>query len=90
MRDALSILDQLLSFEKSSVRYEDALEVTGFAAQEQVEKLLLALLNGDSQTALDLAKSAIQDGASAQNILNEIISLTVQAMLFTKQGRGNF
>lgn len=29
MRDALSILDQLLSFEKSSVRYEDALEVTG-------------------------------------------------------------
>lgn len=90
MRDALSILDQLLSFEKSSVRYEDALEVTGFAAQEQVEKLLLALLNGDSQTALDLAKSAIQDGASAQNILNEIISLTVQAMLFTKTGQGEF
>lgn len=90
MRDALSILDQLLSFEKSSVRYEDALEVTGFAAQEQVEKLLLALFNGDSQTALDLAKSAIQDGASAQNILNEIISLTVQAMLFTKTGQGEF
>lgn len=90
MRDALSILDQLLSFEKSSVRYEDALEVTGFAAQEQVEKLLLALLNGDSQTALDLAKSAIQDGASAQNILNEIISLTVQAMLFIKTGQGEF
>lgn len=90
MRDALSILDQLLSFEKSSVRYEDALEVTGFATQEQVEKLLLALFNGDSQTALDLAKSAIQDGASAQNILNEIISLTVQAMLFTKTGQGEF
>lgn len=90
MRDALSILDQLLSFEKSSVRYEDALEVTGFAAQEQVEKLLLALFNEDSQTALDLAKSAIQDGASAQNILNEIISLTVQAMLFTKTGQGEF
>ncbi|MGM9905500.1 DNA polymerase III subunit gamma/tau [Lactobacillus sp.] len=90
MRDALSILDQLLSFEKSSVRYEDALEVTGFAAQEQIEKLLLALLNGDSQQALDLAKSAIQDGASAQNILNEIISLAVQAMLYGKTGQGEF
>lgn len=90
MRDALSILDQLLSFEKSSVHYEDALEVTGFAAQEQIEKLLLALLNGDSQQALDLAKSAIQDGASAQNILNEIISLAVQAMLYGKTGQGEF
>ncbi|WP_201336308.1 DNA polymerase III subunit gamma/tau, partial [Lactobacillus nasalidis] len=90
MRDALSILDQLLSFEKSEVRYEDALEVTGFAAQEQIEQLLLAILAGDSQQALDLARAAVQDGASAQNILNEIISLAVQAMLFGKTGQGEF
>ncbi len=40
MRDALSILDQLLSYEKGSVNYNDALQITGFAAKENIEKNL--------------------------------------------------
>lgn len=38
MRDALSILDQLLSYEKESVNYDDALQITGFADRENIEK----------------------------------------------------
>lgn len=88
MRDALSILDQLLSFEKDKLLYDDALEITGFAAREDIEQLLLALLNRDAAKALDLAKKAIANGASSQNILNEIISLAVQIMLLAKSGQG--
>lgn len=64
------------------------MEITGFAAREDIEQLLLALLNRDAAKALDLAKKAIANGASSQNILNEIISLAVQIMLLAKSGQG--
>lgn len=92
MRDALSILDQLLSFEKEQLLYQDALEITGFAAREQIEKILLALFKEDAASALTLAKEAAKDGASPQNILSEIINLATEGLLAvkTQQDSGNF
>ena len=45
MRDSLSILDQILSYVQDKVKYEDALRITGYAAQEKIEQVLLNLLN---------------------------------------------
>ncbi|MCT6835387.1 MAG: DNA polymerase III subunit gamma/tau, partial [Acinetobacter baumannii] len=70
MRDALSILDQLLSYENDSVEYDAALEITGFAAKEKIEQILLAILNKDASQALALAQKELQNGASSKNILD--------------------
>ncbi|WEV44145.1 DNA polymerase III subunit gamma/tau [Lactobacillus sp. ESL0684] len=86
MRDALSILDQLLSYEKDSVNYQDALQITGFAAKEQIEQLLLALLDHDANQALTLAQDELQNGASSKNILDEIIDLATTALMVIKAG----
>ncbi len=45
MRDALSILDQIISFEKDGVTYADALEITGFANQEKKSKNYFSCLH---------------------------------------------
>lgn len=86
MRDALSILDQLLSYEKGAVNYDDALRITGFAARENVEKIMLALLNEDADQALLQTQKALADGASSKNILDELIDLATNSLLVNKAG----
>lgn len=86
MRDALSILDQLLSYEKESVNYNDALQITGFAARENIEQILLALLNQDAGSALKLAQKELDQGASSKNILDELIDLATKSLMLIKTG----
>lgn len=87
MRDSLSILDQILSYDQDKIKYEDALRITGYAAQEKIEQVLLNLLNGETSAALEIVHALLQDGASTKNILDELISLTVKGMLAIKSNK---
>ena len=87
MRDCLSILDQILSYSQDKVKYEDALRITGYAAQEKIEQVLLNLLNSETSAALEIVHALLQDGASTKNILDELISLTVKGMLAIKSNK---
>lgn len=87
MRDSLSILDQILSYDQDKVKYEDALRITGYAAQEKIEQVLLNLFNGETSAALEIVHALLQDGASTKNILDELISLTVNGMLAIKSNK---
>ncbi|WEV38273.1 DNA polymerase III subunit gamma/tau [Lactobacillus sp. ESL0680] len=93
MRDALSILDQLLSYEKDAVNYDDALQITGFAAKEKIEEILLALLEKDTAKALTLAQAELKNGATSKNILDELIDMATNALMVVKaegQNESNF
>ena len=89
MRDALSILDQLLSYEKDKVEYDAALEITGFAAKEKIEQILLAILDRDAGQALTLAQAELKNGASSKNILDELIDMATVALMIVKAGSDN-
>lgn len=84
MRDALSILDQLLSFDTNKVEYDLALEITGFASKEKIEQILLAILNEDATKALSLAQTELTNGASSKNILDELIEMATNALMVVK------
>lgn len=86
MRDALSILDQLLSYEKGEVTYHDALKITGFADQVKIQDLLMALLQKDTSSALKQSQALLTNGVSVRNILDELIALTTQALMVVKTG----
>lgn len=87
MRDSLSILDQILSYDQDKVKYDDALRITGYAAQEKIEQVLLNLLKGETSEAFEIVHNLLQDGASTKNILDELISLTVKGMLVVKSNK---
>lgn len=87
MRDSLSILDQILSYDQDKVKYDDALKITGYAAQEKIEQVLLDLLKGETSEAFEIVHNLLQDGASTKNILDELISLTVKGMLVIKRNK---
>ncbi|APT18094.1 DNA polymerase III [Amylolactobacillus amylotrophicus DSM 20534] len=84
MRDALSILDQIISFEKDGVTYADALEITGFANQEKIEELFLLLTQQETGAALALNKELLAAGINPQNILNELVELATQVLISQK------
>ena len=84
MRDALSILDQLLSFDKNKVEYDAALEITGFADEGKIEQILLAILNNDTNEALALAQTELENGASSKSILDELIEIATKALMAVK------
>lgn len=87
MRDSLSILDQILSYDQDKVKYDDALKITGYAAQEKIEQVLLDLLKGQTSEAFEIVHNLLQDVASTKNILDELISLTVKGMLVVKSNK---
>ncbi|WP_182201648.1 DNA polymerase III subunit gamma/tau [Paraliobacillus salinarum] len=62
MRDALSILDQAISYSDDQVELADVLAVTGSVSQQKLIEMILALFNKDAQQALQLVDGFIQSG----------------------------
>lgn len=88
MRDALSILDQIISFENNVVTYEDALKITGFASAEKIEQLFINLNRDQTLDSLTIIKELLALGVNPKNILTELIDLATQTLIYLKTGQG--
>lgn len=73
MRDALSLLDQIIAFSGQRVRYEDVLSITGGMASDQFEKLVSAIQDKDFGAALRLIDEFMQEGKSADKCMENLI-----------------
>ncbi|MGY4764976.1 DNA polymerase III subunit gamma/tau [Paenibacillus caseinilyticus] len=73
MRDALSLLDQIIAFSGQRVTYDDVLSITGGMASDQFEKLVAAVQNRDVGAALKLIESFMQEGKSADKCMESLI-----------------
>ena len=62
MRDAQSILDQMISFCGKRVSQKDVLEVYGLVSQEDIEELGDCLLRGDHGRTLEMTDSFVSEG----------------------------
>jgi len=81
MRDAESTLDQLISFCGDKIEEPDVLSMFGLAAQKQLLELSLAILGGETETALrllnDLAKGGKDFGRLLSDLLNHFRNLLI-------------
>ncbi len=73
MRDALSLLDQIIAFSGQRVSYEDVLSITGGMASDQFEKLVTAIQDKDFGAALRLIDDFMQEGKSADKCMENLI-----------------
>ncbi|MBA5760506.1 DNA polymerase III subunit gamma/tau, partial [Escherichia coli] len=62
MRDALSLLDQVISYGSEEVTVEDALEITGSVAQNLLTKLVSAAFDGDAAEAISTLTALLAEG----------------------------
>ncbi|MGM9907970.1 DNA polymerase III subunit gamma/tau [Limosilactobacillus sp.] len=82
MRDALSILDQVLSFSDNEVKLDDALLVTGSVTKQLLKKYFLELVHHESAQALDTMKDILGEGKDGQRFIEDLISFIRDVLLY--------
>ncbi len=83
LRDAESMLDQLVAFCGSRITGEDVLNVFGFTAQETVSALCGALLGGQCGEALGAVQAQAEKGKDLSRLMADVIS-HLRDLLVTK------
>lgn len=73
MRDALSLLDQCLSFGGERLEYEDAINILGITSSDLVLYLTDSLIEKDLEKALGEIDKIIQDGKDITQFIKDII-----------------
>ncbi len=73
MRDALSILDQALSFASGSLAYEDAVEVLGIVNMDTVFTMVNNIIGKDLESILLSIDEFLEEGRDVDQFIKDII-----------------
>ncbi|MDD5708434.1 MAG: DNA polymerase III subunit gamma/tau [Kiritimatiellae bacterium] len=73
MRDALSALDQIISFKGATVTEADVLAVFGLVSRDQLERLATAILKGDMAGSLRLIDELDRGGKDLRRLVLELL-----------------
>jgi DNA polymerase-3 subunit gamma/tau len=87
MRDAESMLDQLLSTDSGSLTAEHVREVLGLVDEETVESFLMALVRGEAVAGIDLLDGLEEHGRDLR-AFNEQAVERLRGALVASLGRG--
>ncbi|MFD1439956.1 DNA polymerase III subunit gamma/tau [Lacticaseibacillus hegangensis] len=82
MRDALSILDQVLAFGQEHVTVANALDVTGGAAAVQLGEYLQHVAEKDTAAALTTIEQLLASGKDAGRLIDDLIGYLRDLLVF--------
>lgn len=82
MRDALSILDQVLSFSDDQVQLDDALLVTGSVTKQLIQTYFLQVVKHQSPDALKTMDQILGQGKDGQRFIEDLISFIRDILLY--------
>lgn len=73
MRDALSLLDQVLAYADGRVEESTVLAVTGSTSRVALAELWQGLAEGDAQKVLDRVDGLVREGTEPQRLIDDMI-----------------
>ncbi|OTN89594.1 DNA polymerase III, gamma and tau [Enterococcus sp. 7E2_DIV0204] len=82
MRDALSILDQTISFSDEKVTLTDAMQVTGSLTYEMMDQYISSCVTGDVEQALEILESILSSGKEARRFLEDLLLYCRDLLMF--------
>ncbi|MGX7151106.1 DNA polymerase III subunit gamma/tau [Enterococcus ureasiticus] len=82
MRDALSILDQTISFSDEKVTLTDAMQVTGSLTYEMMDQYISNCVTGDVEQALEVLESILSSGKEARRFLEDLLLYCRDLLMF--------
>ena len=83
MRDALSLLDQTISYSvNETITLDDVLAVSGNVSYVKLLELLNSCLAGDGATALKIVDSILKEGKEVPRVINDLIFFLRDTLLF--------
>ncbi|MFZ2353562.1 DNA polymerase III subunit gamma/tau [Paucilactobacillus nenjiangensis] len=84
MRDALSILDQVISFSNNKVEIENALLVTGSVTKGLLHQYVTQITDHDGAQALETMQNIMNEGKDGQRFIEDLISFIRDILLYQK------
>jgi len=85
MRDAQSLLDQIISFGGQEIAQDDVRDVLGFIPNEIIDRTSAALASQDSRELLECVSIVVEQGLSLQQYVRECIA-RMRDLLMMKLG----
>ncbi|KRN94497.1 DNA polymerase III subunit gamma/tau [Pediococcus stilesii] len=82
MRDALSILDQVISFGDEEVTLDNALLVTGSVNQTLLDQYLTQVFNRETSKALETLHQILDEGKDGQRLIEDLITVQRNILLY--------
>lgn len=82
LRDAESMLDQLVAFCGEKIAEEDVLNVFGFTSEQTVATFTEKILNGATAEALDLLHSEADNGKDMMKLMSDLIAYLRDLLVF--------
>lgn len=73
LRDALSMLDQCISFADRKIEYKDVVELLGTVNIEQLFEMAKFIINQDTKQSLQILNELIIWGKDIRNLINDLI-----------------
>lgn len=83
MRDAQSMMDQLVAFCGNEITEINVLDVFGFTSRETVAELLQGILEKDARAALGVVLTQFESGKDLSQLLGEVVG-TIRALVIAK------
>ena len=89
MRDAQSLLDQLMAFGSGNLTGEHVYQLLGTAQDDRIVEVASAILSKDMKRALELVGVALDEGAQTGEFIDQLIQYWRDLMLVTYTGPEN-
>ncbi|MCR5692659.1 MAG: DNA polymerase III subunit gamma/tau [Bacilli bacterium] len=84
MRDALSILDQVLAFSNNVLHEEDVLAMYGLASIDEKVDLILSIREGNVAEVVKKSEAYLAGGIDIRRLVLELISLLKDLLIYEK------
>lgn len=73
LRDALSILEQCISFGDNKIKYKDVVELLGTVNVEQLFDMAESIIKEDTKKSLQILNEFVIGGKDIRNLINDLI-----------------
>lgn len=83
MRDAESLLDQIIAYSGTSITERDVIDVVGVVEQDAIFRIVQAVVQGEPTIGIELAEQALEQGYDAYQLYKGLIAF-LREMLLTK------
>lgn len=82
MRDALSLLDQVISFGGDPISVDDVLRITGRVARDSFAEIVEQIHKGNTAAVLNILDSLINEGKEPERILEDLLNYYRDLLLY--------
>jgi DNA polymerase III subunit gamma/tau len=83
LRDALSLMDQLVSYSGDDIRGEEVSKLLGMVESDRLASITAGILAGQTSAAIDAISVALAEGYSVDELIDALISFLRNLLLVT-------